>query len=534
MRKIKSILKRGISVGLVLTLIMVSTACGKEDKIVSDYGEGTEVDSSDTKSRALRDIYGETITTEETFDVNGVNVKFNLNYQVPDAKQANVYEGSLLENGTDTEKLGTGDDNGKSNGHYFHVFYCYEVDPEINPIIPSSDETPQYKYIPSFYYFENESSEHIDSYRFVFLDSEITTINCRDWFRRVTSDGTPISVYTGWPISDSDSAEYDGGFKTVYTMIYDILDEARTNGQHIIAACHEMPFTVVTNDNLKIGTSNADRSMNGDSLVGCHCNREGKLKEKSIYWLSRLLEHFQVKLMIGGHKHTYACTNPLREFYFYDNGEKNSLQDGPMTMTRTLEHDDEVSWNVSLGFVSGDALKTYSIDSESETKVAFNTTKIPIMDTPTESANGVSVNSEIIWPYYGVSEDSYPKVVYMMCQATGFKLKSNKELPSNQQKFSYVIPHTDNSGTSDAPNDNQLQPMFVELQMSGNNYSVYLARIENITNGTKLFSQQAFSTGAAILKYLKGNEAGINPTTRELDDPMFGHWVENKVALIEL
>ena len=104
MRKIKSILKRGISVGLVLTLIMVSTACGKEDKVVSDYGEGTEVDSSDTKSRALRDIYGETITTEETFDVNGVNVKFNLNYQVPDAKQANVYEGSLLENGADTEK----------------------------------------------------------------------------------------------------------------------------------------------------------------------------------------------------------------------------------------------------------------------------------------------------------------------------------------------------------------------------------------------------------------------------------------------
>lgn len=33
-------------------------------------------------------------------------------------------------------------------------------------------------------------------------------------------------------------------------------------------------------------------------------------------------------------------------------------------------------------------------------------------------------------------------VTYFMCQATGFKLTSNKELPSANQKFSIAIPET--------------------------------------------------------------------------------------------
>jgi hypothetical protein len=156
------------------------------------------------------------------------------------------------------------------------------------------------------------------------------------------------------------------------------------------------------------------------------------------------------------------------------------------------------------------------------------------MITPSGNSNGVTINSGIIWPYYGVSEDSYPKVVYMMCQATGFKLKSNKELPSNQQKFSYVIPRTDNSGDSDSPNDNQLQPMFAEVHLSGENYTIYLTRIEEIQKipkdktTPKVLSQQDFSTKPIKLMYLKGNESDGT------HDAMFGHWVENKVALIEL
>ena len=427
--------------------------------------------------------------------------------------------------GTDPEILGTGDDNGKSNGHYFHVFYCYEVDPEVNPIIPSSDGT-QVKYVPSFYYFENDAANDSDKYRFIFLNTEITTINCKDWYRRFNASDEAINVYTGWPITDRVTAEYDSGFKTIYSMIYQILEGA--GNRHIIAACHEMPFTVVTGANLKTAKSNADRSMNGDSLVGCHCNREGKFNEKSIYWLSRLLENFNVKLMIGGHKHTYACTNPLREFYFYDGGAKNSLTDGPMTMEPTLEHDDQVSWTATLGLVTSGAQKVYKLGAESETTVEIHTTKFPITIVPDETPEGVILNTDTWWPCYGLHADSYSKVVYSMCQATGFKLKSNKELPSDQQKFSYVIPQTTVGDESDTPNDNQLKPMFVEVVLDNSTYSVYLMRIEEITNGTKLFSQDAYSTKAAYFMYLKHEKES------EDLDILYGHWIREKESLIEI
>jgi len=65
------------------------------------------------------------------------------------------------------------------------------------------------------------------------------------------------------------------------------------------------------------------------------------------------MEYFDVSLIIGGHKHTYACTYPLRENYkytyhagtsepkisnkTYTNGEElTSLADGPMKMYSSL------------------------------------------------------------------------------------------------------------------------------------------------------------------------------------------------------
>jgi len=61
-------------------------------------------------------------------------------------------------------------------------------------------------------------------------------------------------------------------------------------------------------------------------LIGSHCNQLTKDETgKGTYWLSRLLEKAGVKLCIGGHKHTYACTYPLREYFkFGDNYQYSS------------------------------------------------------------------------------------------------------------------------------------------------------------------------------------------------------------------
>jgi len=77
--------------------------------------------------------------------------------------------------GTNVNELGTGDDIGKSNSFYFHVFYCYDIgdDTEENgKFIPIVNN----KYIPSLYYFDSAN------FRFVMINSEITQVNCRDWF----------------------------------------------------------------------------------------------------------------------------------------------------------------------------------------------------------------------------------------------------------------------------------------------------------------------------------------------------------------
>ena len=465
--------------------------------------------------------------------------------------------------GPDPTKLGTGDDNGKSNSFYFHVFYCYEVDPAIMPIIPASNvEENGYKFVPSFYYFENsvpeitedpehpeETQEIIPNYRFVFFNTEFTATNCKTWFKRlatVNSEEVAVNVYTGWPISkDAAPADFDSGFKSVYTMLYQVFQGGKTAGKQLLMACHEMPFTVVTDANLKQTTDShveaQDRSMNGASLVGCHANRLGSVNEKSIYWLSRLVEYFEIKLVIGGHKHTYACTNPLREFYFYDSGAKNSLQDGPMVMEETLENDYKVSWTTSVlardneSIVEGSnniSLNSWGVDGTGA-ELSVNTTKFPLM---VASFKGIcKKDNGIFYPCYGrdsiTTGTGFSGVTYFMCQATGYKLKSNKELPSPDQKFSLVIPKTNISDPkNNKPNANQQRPMFAEIEFVGESgINIYLTRIENIMDGTSLYSQTDYSLNPASYKYLKAGEGQGN----EL--PIYGNWsYSNKIALVTL
>lgn len=474
--------------------------------------------------------------------------------------------------GPDPEKLGTGDDQGKSNAFYFHVFYCYEIDPTIIPIISNSEAT---HYVPSLYYFGNEMNQDagVDAYRFLMINSEITEETCKSWYKQLISitenDVTkifPVNVYTGWSISrDNYEFIYDISFETIYSLIYKMIssfsDKSEENKEHLIAVCHEMPFTVITNSNLKctvVGEEtcqNIDRSLSGTSLVGSHLNRLNRFDKKSNYWFSRLLEYFGIKLCIGGHKHTYACTNPLREFYYYEDN-KNSLTDGPMEMNSTLQNDSAI-FSTTVGIDSESSTETvYSINSDSNS-ITINTSKFPLMINEIE---GITKTIDYFFPYYGINsfeittydQDqestitiNYPGVVYFMCQATGYKLKSNKELPSPSQKFSYVIPLTDVTGSSDSPNENQQRPMFAEIRFGEENnlYTIYLYRIENIMNGIALFSQLSYSTSPASYKYLKGNDCDVpTPLPEGYNDDVeykkeyniYGKWVTDKTALITI
>lgn len=392
--------------------------------------------------------------------------------------------------GTDPTVLGTGNDVGKSNSYYFHVFYCYEVNESegIIPIIQGDDGIK--RYVPSLYYFDFEN------YRVLMCNSEITFINCRDWFKKNYDANSVVNVYTGWtvPVSSTEgSTVYVDGFTTIYTMLYNILNENKqSKNRKVIAACHEMPFTVITRGSMAVADNVASnsRSFNTStsSLIGCHMNQLTKQDTKGIYWFSRLLEYFGVKLCIGGHKHTYAVSHPVREFYYWDGGNKNSLDNASeVKMENTLKNDD-LLW--------------------SSDNYPAHLSKLPIINqSDYNEYSDHTDHSNFIHPKVIDTNNTKSGVVYYMCQATGYKLTSNKELPSPYQEFAQLIPSTGlKADGSDSPDSNQRRPMFsiIDFDVNNKEFSIALLRIENILyiKSEKGFNFTQTVHGTGDLKFL--------------------------------
>lgn len=373
--------------------------------------------------------------------------------------------------GANPEILGTGDDVGKSNSFYFHVFHCYDIDEgsegKMIPIIQTDDG--DYKYIPSLYYFDLPQN-----IRMVMVNSEITIKNCETWFKKFHND-KPVNIYTGWTVNKGD-CEFRSDFTTIYTMLYHMLNKA---SHKKIVACHEMPFTVITTENLMVENQAAEksRSLNGTSLVGSHMNQMSADDKVGIYWFSRLLEHFGVQLCLGGHKHTYASTFPVRENYLYKDSGGNTLssKNGKMPMEETLANEQNVIW----------------IDSDNR-----NLSKFPLIGSEINQIT-ITPSANYIRPFE-VVDGLTGGVTYFMCQATGYKLTSNKELPSNYQEFSSLIPETNGSKAD----TNQQYPMFAIVKLTETGCSISLARVHNILNDNYKFTQLLYSKNDPHLKYI--------------------------------
>ena len=229
-------------------------------------------------------------------------------------------------------------------------------------------------------------------------------------------------------------------------------------------------------------------------------NQLDKTENRGTYWISRLLEHFECKLCIGGHKHTYALSYPIKEKYKWRDSEdgegyENSLKGG-VPMGKTLKDEAGINprYDISWFFVDGDIYDGYdkSGDSDSDSDgyndnqyniaegiaLKINSTKLPYIPSDLYKAIGKSTfdNSDDLYrcctPVVVENDGKYKGFVnYSMCQATGYKLKSNKELPSAYQVFSKLIPKTEiKDDGSDKANGNQLYPMFSVLEFTHGSY----------------------------------------------------------------
>ena len=453
--------------------------------------------------------------------------------------------------------LGTGNDPGKSNAKFFHYFYCYEVPNNESLIVKahsvdvktSTSTTkitiPEDRYIPSTYYFETRGVLYIVA------NSEVTKTTCEKWFglygENVDNVTQSINLYTGIEIRaggnyNNTCQNEDRVFYPVYETIYSWL-KANADGANkkIVFACHEIPFTVITQASLsnsdKATMKNTRNYPNGSSsLLGSHMNQLDATENRGIYWISRLLEDFGCKLCIGGHKHTYALSYPIKENYQWrvktSEEEYGSFTDSLTErkhMNSTLEDEAgvkpqiEISWSVTTQYNADD--NPYNVHSSLSGDIPISSTKLPYIPNDLYSAIGENKFKGNTYYYrcctpVDVSNNSkYDGFVnYSMCQATGYKLKSNKELPCAYQVFSKLIPMTKNevsgSGDSlkftDTVNENQLYPMYSVLEFEHdrdndiNAINVKMCRVAGIfaKDGKDSFTQTSYGKKSPSVQYL--------------------------------
>lgn len=487
--------------------------------------------------------------------------------------------------------LGTGNDTGKSNAKFFHYFYCYEIPNDENLIVKAHDvivktssgsETkisiPEDRYIPSTYYFET------NGVMYVVANSEITKTTCEKWFglygEVINGNTQSINLYTGIEIRTD--GNYNNTcqnelrvFYPIYETIYSWLKNNKDSGNNkkIVFACHEIPFTVITQASLTNSNEttmlNTRNYPNGSgSLLGSHMNQLDATENRGTYWISRLLEYFGCKLCIGGHKHTYALSYPIKENYQWrikgDNGEYGEPTSSltlikPMSQTLEDESSSTPEYAISWVVVANkdENGNPYNVSASLSGNINISSTKTPYIPNKLYSSIGekkFGIGENRNTYYYrcctpvDTNDDKYDGYVnYSMCQATGYKLKSNKELPCAYQVFSKLIPMTknevsgsgDNLTFKDTVNGEQLYPMYSVLEFEHKNGSinainVRMCRVTGIfkADGKDSFTQTSYGTGELKINYLvEVNENNVNDINSALNksikesEYMYGAWV---------
>ena len=456
-------------------------------------------------------------------------------------------------------ELGTGNDNDKSSSHFFHYFYCFDVrdndvctetnpDPEkptqivyegdkfftgeslivkahtgsvVVDGITTNIDIKEDRYIPSIYYFKTKDV------LYVMINSEIPYSNVQKWFGLCSKGHNYINVYTGIEaVADGNYAGDVDYFTPIYETVYAWLN-TNNNERKVVVAMHEMPFTVITKVSLNNESAKQiDQTRNyplAKARLGSNVNQMDINETRGIFWCSRLLEYFNCKLVIGGHKHTYALSYPIKEKYSwtytgesvitgietnhtYDSAEKIK----PMSATLADEAGSSPKFNVSWDIdLTTDKVRTeYNVTTDRTVigDKALNSTKTPyipkhLYDTYGKDVYDASKTGIVrcCTPLEIVGNTDYDGfVTYSMCQATGYKLKSNKELPSQLQVFSKIIPMTTHKKSSDSPNANQLYPMYSVLEFNDDcsEVSVSMNRITGIfkKDGADKFTQIDYGT----------------------------------------
>ena len=278
---------------------------------------------------------------------------------------------------------------------------------------------------------------------------------------------------------------YDG--LNVFKFVHDwcqneVLTERCTSAKWRVMYCHEAPFQLSTNTVIEDFLTRI--SNQGDKCPNTTFARPGsKLNtgySSDPFWCSRMLQTHDFRLVLSGHKHTYSCSYPIEENCELIDGKYVSYTGQPYI---------QVPPGTSASFLSG--------LSDNQKKLCF----VNEVETPTAP-------------------------IYVMSQATGYKLFSNADIPGavdGVNNIPWLEAYYKDGGTANPPE--QKYPFYIDFVVDPNDDPTqdtikgHVWRIDNIfLRIDKAFSFNINTADQRVPLYAKigGNgpyNEGLNPIT---------------------
>lgn len=356
-----------------------------------------------------------------------------------------------------------------------------------------NDATSKYSHINVLRYFCFECNPKNEYYYFNWHDKKLPIYSLYSF-----NYGNYHFISLNSEIAIASSKMYEKGNDYTYSGDNTMAEEANANiekwlkkdislwGGEIskcIVFMHEMPFTIVVHDFMVNGSTKA--------RVGSHLNT---LNKNGQYRFSRIFKELGIRLVIGGHKHTYAISKPI-----YD-APANYIKDD-----NTINGSIDLMSNMNKG------------DDRKPVIQVLN--KLPNDPIPDLEHARYEIVDKITAPYY------------VMCQATGYKLVSNKELPSESTlRIPWLLSYFPSSYNGSAKeNVEQHRPTFIRYDFTDNKIIVTPKQIYNIWGVAS--GKTNFNFNKQLIDVNIVNIAFDKKTTLESDAQHYGVLNENSLTI---
>lgn len=414
--------------------------------------------------------------------------------------------------------LGRGDERPNKISHFVaDLFYTQEMDVENLPIFEGEallSTNPKTYRVPSLYSF------NYGQFHFISLNSEVRT-----GYQDATPESasyTPSTVTGEFGVKDP----YDGGETVFYSKVEDWLVRDllvwKNNGtlpvsydwqnpknhrfdpencQKAIVYCHEMPFTITAA--ATYGTFLNPNKVSSQPRETAKAN----LNTKHNFQFQRLFKLWGIRLVFGGHKHTCSISMPIYDApqSYVPYREADGTYDPKTELMRPLTYD--ATFNPIIQIPKDDTHNRWGIDAKIGYALKsfttyrgniFNSTNTDVTVNVPNSEPVIiegkstlsSSNTKPLCRYEIVDSISAP--TYVMCQATGYKNKSNSDTSDgadhcqwqrNMEQGGQIDPN-DWEKTIDIDPKEQCYPFYTRFHVTNDHIDVNMQRVAGIYDPT--------------------------------------------------